>query len=330
LGRRSPSSIEIQRQKSAPAKSHDISDTVSESAATSGKKVGKKEVTSKIASLWKRVEDSKKKEKIDTKKAGVDKKVWISKGRVIPESEMAYLRPDEAQKKIINDFQKAKTSPSTTPIHSTATEKTENKPDSSTMKVRSKSRLSIKLSKFKTGSNPLKKENSFTYTSHKRPEQVGQTQTGIPGPGSRIPMTSTSVPSTPVVEDVLNGNQDFAQQIQQRGLIQNPDSSQQPAKRLSRIGSFLNPNEPEKTSAIVPPFNYSPPNPLLHQNPQKSNQINPAAVRRNDSYLGSMGRPRADQKLSQKSRETGVTVEKPHLEHVEDGAPTSSVMVTLV
>ena len=76
MGRRSPSNIEIQRQKSAPAKSHDISDTVSESAATSGKKGGKKEVTSKIASLWKRVEDSKKKEKIDTKKTG---KVKVTK-----------------------------------------------------------------------------------------------------------------------------------------------------------------------------------------------------------------------------------------------------------
>jgi len=64
-------------------------------------------------------------------------------------------------------------------------------------------------------------------------------------------MTSTSVPSTPVVEDVLNGNQNFGQQIKQRGLIQNPDSSQQPAKRLSRIGSFLNPNEPEKTAAAI-------------------------------------------------------------------------------
>merc|ERR1711997_189447 len=160
-----------------------------------------------------------------------------------------------------------------------------------------KSRLSIKLSKFKSGSNPLKKENSFTYTSHKKHEgHGGQTPTGIPG--SKIPMTSTSVPSTPVVENVINKN--FAQQIQQGLIRQNQDSSSQPAKRLSRIGSFLNPNEPEKTSAIVPPFNYSPPNPLLHQNPQKSNQINPAAVRRNDSYLGSMGRPRSDQKLSQK------------------------------
>ena len=67
--RRTPTNVEIQRQVSAPAK-HDISDTVSESAATSGKKGGKREVTSKIASLWKRVEDSKKKEKIDTKKPG--------------------------------------------------------------------------------------------------------------------------------------------------------------------------------------------------------------------------------------------------------------------
>ena len=65
LGKRTPTNIEIQRQVSAPARNHDISDTVSESAATSGKKGGKREVTSKIASLWKKIEDSKKKDKID-------------------------------------------------------------------------------------------------------------------------------------------------------------------------------------------------------------------------------------------------------------------------
>ena len=63
--KRTPTNIEIQRQVSAPARNHDISDTVSESAATSGKKGGKREVTSKIASLWKKIEDSKKKDKID-------------------------------------------------------------------------------------------------------------------------------------------------------------------------------------------------------------------------------------------------------------------------
>ena len=66
LGKRTPTNIEIQRQVSAPARGYDISDTVSESAATSGKKSGgKREVTSKIASLWKKIEDSKKKDKID-------------------------------------------------------------------------------------------------------------------------------------------------------------------------------------------------------------------------------------------------------------------------
>ena len=252
--------------------------------------------------------------------AGTDKKVWISKGRVIPESDLAYLRPDEAQKKIISDFQKAKSSPNSTPLHSmtTTTEKTE----PSAMKVRSKSRLSIKLSKFKSSSNPLKKENSFTYTSHKK-QHAGQ-----PGshPGS-MPMTSTSVPSTPIVEDVLNGNQNnFAQHhfdLTQKG--DNLDGSQ-PAKRLSRIGSFLNPNDPEKTSAIVPPFNYSPPNPIQQQQ-KVNNQLSTAAVRRNDSYLGSMGRPRSD-KLKK-----NLDQKKPHPEQdevLDSGAPTSSVLVTLV
>jgi len=327
LGKRTPTNIEIQRQVSAPARNHDISDTVSESAATSGKKGGKREVTSKIASLWKKIEDSKKKDKIDIiqKTKSTDKKVWISKGRVIPKSDMAYLKPDEAQKKIINDFQKSKGSPSST------TSTTETQADPSAMKVRSKSKLSIKLSKFK-------KENTFTYNSSKK-QEPSQPGGGQPGP-SQIPVTSTSVPSTPIVENFNNRNyhKSFAQKIQ------NPDSSKEPAKRLSRIGSFFNPNEPEKPkSAIVPPFNYSPPNP--NSNPSQNNPPKPtptlnsstnSAVRRNDSYLGSMGRPQvSDRKLTKKSRENtaaGAVLEKPLVEQgIEDnGAPTSSVLVTLV
>lgn len=78
LGRRTPTNIEIQRQVSAPARGHDISDTVSESAATSGKKSGgKREVTSKIASLWKKIEDSKKKDKIDIIQKTKSKKQYM-------------------------------------------------------------------------------------------------------------------------------------------------------------------------------------------------------------------------------------------------------------
>merc|ERR1711953_827834 len=100
-----------------------------------------------------------------------------SKGRVIPESDMAYLRPDEAQKKIITDFQKSK----------------DQQENSSPIKQRSHSRLSIKLSKFKSSSNSLKKENSFTYTSH-----LGSSQGQVSGYNK-----STSVPSTPNAEDVV-------------------------------------------------------------------------------------------------------------------------------
>ena len=261
LGRRTPTNVEIQRPQQN--KAADISDTVSESAVTSGTRKGpKKEVTSKIASLWKKVEDTKKKEKQDKAK---DKKVWISKGRVIPESDMAFLRPDEAQKKIINDFQKAQTE----------------KDSPKELKTRSRSRLSIKLSKFKSGnsSNPLKKENSFTYTSHKQ----------------STPMTSTSVPSTPQVEnsfDQINGN-----------------------KRHSRIGTFV--AHDEKNSAIVPPFNYSPPN----QNEAKNN----AVVRRNNSYVSSMGRAEVQKrpKVAKESHNEQDEID-------DQGAPTSSVMVTLV
>ena len=135
----------------------DIPDTVSESAATSKSNKPGKKVESRIAGLWKKVEDSKKKDKIDIKKQSTNKIGWPAKNRVIPESDMAYLRPDEAQRKIISDFQKAKGSPNTIPNHSASTEKTDNKPEGSAIKVPSKSRLSIKLSKFKNKSNPMKK-----------------------------------------------------------------------------------------------------------------------------------------------------------------------------
>lgn len=280
LGRRTPTNIEIQRNNRPSAA--DISDTVSESAATSKKTGPKKEVTSKIASLWKKVEDTKKKEKFDKKDT---KKVWISKGRVIPESDMAYLRPDEAQKKIISDFQKAQESSGGS---------------SSPIKPRSRSRLSIKLSKFKTSSsNPLKKENSFTYTSHK----------------TSTPMTSTSVPSTPHVEeklDIVNGN----------------------TKRHSRVGTFVTPNGQENQhemnkKAIVQPFNYSPPNAGQAMAALKKNQV----VRRNDSYVSSMGR--TDPQGSYAKRKKQLQEATKHQEEENDdedtdGAPTSSVLVTLV
>ena len=357
--------VENPKQDLIPLPTKTIPDTVSESSLSvkKGKKSG-----NKISNLWKRVEDSSKKklDKTEAKKqvlADNKSKVWLpkSKDRDIPESDMAYLRPDEAQKKLISDFQKAKESSTNllvSPTHSanptTTSSDIKNSNGNQIMtesslistKVKSKSRLSLRLSsKFKTSSssnNPSKKENSFTYTSHlKKPEE----QLISPGSSGMIPMTSTSVPNTPMVEDVINGNQNFAvPQIpngdQNQDLIQ--QQHQQQAKRLSHNGYFFNNTnnaEKNKTSAIVPPFNHSPtptppPHPSVQQQRQQHEQNlqtmvqNSSALRRNDSYLGSMGRIRPDIKLAKKNRETtvGMVSEKHHVEQND----TSSSYVTLV
>ena len=357
--------VENPKQDLIPLPTKTIPDTVSESSLSvkKGKKSG-----NKISNLWKRVEDSSKKklDKTEAKKqvlADNKSKVWLpkSKDRDIPESDMAYLRPDEAQKKLISDFQKAKESSTNllvSPTHSanptTTSSDIKNSNSNQIMtesslistKVKSKSRLSLRLSsKFKTSSssnNPSKKENSFTYTSHlKKPEE----QLISPGSSGMIPMTSTSVPNTPMVEDVINGNQNFAvPQIpngdQNQDLIQ--QQHQQQAKRSSHNGYFFNNTnnaEKNKTSAIVPPFNHSPtptppPHPSVQQQRQQHEQNlqtmvqNSSALRRNDSYLGSMGRIRPDIKLAKKNRETtvGMVSEKHHVEQND----TSSSYVTLV
>ena len=356
--------VENPKQDSIPLPTKTIPDTVSVSSLSvkKGKKSG-----NKISNLWKRVEDSSKKklDKTEAKKqvlADNKSKVWLpkSKDRDIPESDMAFLRPDEAQKKLISDFQKAKESSTNlllSPTHSTNPTTTSSDIKNSngnqimtessliSTKVKSKSRLSLRLSsKFKTSSssnNPSKKENSFTYTSHlKKPED----QLLSPGSSGMIPMTSTSVPNTPMVEDVINGNQNFAVPKIPNG-DQNQDlihqQYQQQAKRLSHNGYFFNNSnnaEKSKTSAIVPPFNHSstptpPPHLSVQQQRQQHEQNlqsmvqNSSALRRNDSYLGSMGRIRPDVKLAKKNRETSVgRISEKNVEQND----TSSSYVTLV
>ena len=158
-------------------------------------------------------------------------------------------------------------------------------------------------------------------------------------------MTSTSVPNIPMVENAINGNQNFAvSQIpngdQNQDLIQQQNQHQ--AKRLSHNGYFFNNSnnaEKSKTSAIVTPFNHSstptpPPHHSVQQQRQQHEQNmqtmvqNSSALRRNDSYLGSMGRIRADIKLAKKNLETsvGMVSEKHHVEQND----TSLSYATLV
>ncbi len=345
-----------------------ISDTQSESSKTSGKK----EVTSRIASLWKRVEDSKK--KVPKEK---DAKVWISKGKVIPESERAMIKPDALQRDIINRFQ----------ANQKALAKTEqpNEPSSATasLKPRSKSRLSIRLSKF-----------SLTATSSSKKDlHKGGSQTTPTTP------TASSTPIAPTLShlnhgDTINGNwatpamgpsqllrpkDNYENEPARRNFFENEPRSEESSesmstgtdtetdasktKRMSRLGTFLNPTTEEEErltlssdeqplqqhlksnvsrtsnrspSAIVTPFNYNPPQ--AGENDAQGNELKKGvasttskiamAVRRNDSYVNSMGRLR-----EQAMAKAAAAASQQHDEVISDDhetSHTSSVVVTLV
>ena len=311
-----------------------ISDTQSEKGSN------KKEVTSRIASLWKKVEDSKKK----APKEKDSTKVWISKGKVIPESERALIRPDEKQRELINKFQadqKAK--------NAASGDHSGNEPGLG-LKPRSKSRLSIRLSK-------------FSLNSSKKDLTLNQQQTSTASIQKSRTTPTTPVDSSHLINgDSLNGNwarHNFdIDPLVRRNRFENDPRSEESSesmstgtdtetnndpksKRMSRLGTFLNPTAEEEEkmnfddikpivrtsnrspSAIVTPFNYNPPTANIEHDDKRSSlaSLKPTskiakAVRRNDSYMSSMGRGKPDDNV--------VNNED------QDTSQTSSVVVTLV
>ncbi|TRY69315.1 hypothetical protein TCAL_09734, partial [Tigriopus californicus] len=264
LTKRVPSSSSIDQQKTAD--SSNISDIQSESGTPgTGPKKPKREVTSRIASLWKKVEDSKKKNKECTK----DPRVWIAQGKVIPEHELELLKPHAEQKQIISNFQAQRQDHS-----SSSLAKTEQS-NQVEVKPRSRSRLSMRLSKF---AKPKKDKDSKTPTS---PMSPCSTQDSVNG------NSQTVSPSSPIidVDDVL-GNGEGLEEIDatnDNDLIHKTDEDSRQSKRRSRLGTFLNPegdpnssngqssviqfrnpnNRSPQSAAIVPPFNYNPPTMLM-------------------------------------------------------------------
>ncbi len=308
LGRRMPSSPSIDQKKKAwPAEEE--------------KKPKKEVVTSKIASLWKRVEDSKYKGKTGSNN-DKDPRVWITQGKVIPKSELELLRVDEEQKQIINNFQQAKKESSN-----------EAKPP------KAKSRLSLKLSKFsKSGTSKKDTTNKASLSS--------------PTASCSTPASNNSAIVSQ--QDSLNGN--LPAPIERQQVPSGEDNDDErgdevselldedgKAKRLSRLGSFFNPDSNNPTaaqqssnnkppaSAIVPPFNYSPPVRSNHINEEheeqdvlsssSSSKPRSAQVKRNDSYVSSMGR---------KSKDDDPSPETPKRQKPPGKSVSASVMVTLV
>ena len=180
-------------------------------------KKNKKEVTSRIADLWKKVEDSKKKKE---KEKGNDKRVWIAKGKVIPESERALLRPHAEQQAIIDNFQKSTKQREQlqnqqeiqTHNDSMASNTSPASNSNNNTKVRSRSRLSIKLSKF---------SRSSSLSSNKREKSKGLPSTiaiaRTPTAPNTAPLATFDASLTSTEEDRLNGNS--SQEIQNGEII---------------------------------------------------------------------------------------------------------------
>ena len=385
-------------------------DTINSSPSTPSKK-GKKEVTSRIANLWKKVEDSKKKKDKDKTN---DKRIWIAKGKVIPENERALLRPHTEQQKLIDNFQKSskqrdqvqKSPESQIQNESiTSNSSTTNNTSKNGTKDRSRSRLSMKLSKFSRSSSLLSRDKSRDKSKDQTPTTPTTKQQLDP---STAPLATFDASLTSTEEDRVNGNNiqegmyvgtiagpeaRMAQNRSPRNFygeegskitwpnrdnhfkdvqgavsddLNNANTSGLPERshpttplqhQTSIIGMNGRPSVGMPASAIVQPFNYSPPvrqafydqtssvktatqGSLQMQQAFKMpappsglpRKLSNSAVRRNDSYLGSMGR-KEDALEAFKKGSPNTALQRNRIPSNKDTKPTGesgSSMVTLV
>jgi hypothetical protein len=380
----------------------------STSSPSTPSKKGKKEATSKIASLWKKIEDSKKKKEKDKTN---DKRIWIAKGKVIPESERALLQPHTEQQTLIDNFQKSskqqkeqlRKSPNTQAQNDSITSNSSasnNTSNNSGRKERSRSRLSIKLSKFSRSSSLLS-----TKRDKSKDAPPPSPLTKNPSEQNTAPLATFDASLTSTEEDRANGNNvqegnygiaapdiKVSQNVLPRHLYgegkitwpnrEHPLTDTQEdiyedlsnANRSTSVHSShpstpVQPQQPSITgiysrpsvvglpaSAIVQPFNYSPPIQQAFYDPNQptSNmsqggqpqhgfkmpappsglprKMSNSAIRRNDSYLGSMGRK--ENGLPQgNSAASNLTVKRDRVSPNKGGKTASesaSNMVTLV
>ena len=276
LPKRTPSSSEIERRRANPSRplspvtkklpvNRPISpnprlSTPPESPAK--KTAPKKDVTSKIASLWKKVEDSKKQKKDGTK----DKRVWISKGKV-QDSTPAAAAPAPGRLIRSGTYEKINDpNTTTTSVDSAAA------PEFKEPKVRSRSRLSMKLSKF----------------SLKR------------GKGSVEDQVNGNTPVSP--DDELGNNSGSSISPTEERLI-SPTEDLPHESRGSESSESMStgPDSSDRTNRIT-----------YHA----AEKLKNAQIKRNSSYVSSMGRKQEEDKKQQ--------------QQVEQKQFTSSSVVTLV
>ena len=216
----------------------------------------KKDVTSKIASLWKKVEDSKKQKKDNNIK---DKRIWISKAKA--------TEPEEAPApgRLIRSgtYEKLTTDPATTVDGRPSSELRDTKP-------RSRSRLSIKLSKFglKRRGTVEDQVNGNTPVSPESDDLANSLASDLISPGDDETSTLAVDPAPkPELRCRSESSESMSTGPDHDGAEKKPPINRSPA------------------SAVVQPFNYTPSSAAAAME-----RIKNAQVKRNSSYVSSMGR----------------------------------------
>jgi len=250
-------------------------------------KAPKKDVASKIASLWKKVEDTKKKEDNKKKKDSTkDKRIWISKGRVQDKNNVSVGQNTDnlgSNARLIRSGTYEKlTDPNIedTKLGGENTSTTDGNINAEN-KVRSRSRLSIKL--------------SSRFGLKKRSAAAGTAEDHMNG----------NTPVTPDADDLGNSVE-----------LLTPDDSTASTPRDDATttndedGSMSSPRDESVDTLMGPP-------PTL---PGYKLQQNKAKVRRNSSYVSSLGR----------KMEEGSVSSSEDVTQSKSFSKTSSSVVTLV
>ncbi len=230
----------------------------------------KKDVTSKIASLWKKVEESKHKQQHQhaSKKDGTgvkDKRVWMSRGGKLqqPDGEDEGGRHNAGGAppgRLIRSgtYEKLNTDQLVPPAGATQPKE---------MKARSRSRLSIKLSKF--GLTKRRDDDQANGNHHLQPAQSPDELDEL---GNNLPRDA--------LDSGLAHPADAALSV---------TTTTTAAGRSFRSSSSVSSSRGSLAAAVVAPFNYTPSS--SSSNGGGLERIKSAAqIKRNSSYVSSMGR----------------------------------------
>eukprot|EP00088_Acartia_fossae_P007417 TRINITY_DN13484_c0_g1_i2.p1 TRINITY_DN13484_c0_g1~~TRINITY_DN13484_c0_g1_i2.p1 ORF type:complete len:1237 (-),score=294.45 TRINITY_DN13484_c0_g1_i2:692-4213(-) len=291
----------------------------------------RKDVASKIASLWKKVEDSKKQKSKDTSK---DKRIWISKGKVQQtapppsQKQNAVNNASNQQGRLIRSGTYEKlTDPSVqdTKLNSASTTDggSHKQPNLENSKQRTRSRLSIKLSS-RFG---LKKRSGSTSTAAVEDQMNGNT--AVPAAELQSPIDDG--------DDLANTADELGNSVE---MLNSPvfddgddGSASTPSPRDD--GDSTSPTHHDDESAdklMAPPQTTA----AAYLQTTKLKQQHKTNIKRNSSYVSSLGRKLEDD--SQGDDEDSTTTNSTSVDESRNkkkssfsgSSNTSSSVVTLV